>query len=344
MWARKTRYNIPELKSAEESEAYFESAIKWKGGQMSKSRIGSAMQAAGVKATKVDEIFEFAAELWEEISERSAGAGLKKSMLAGFEYRSENLKGLRKEVDTRLRSAFQDVFGNSEAEGADIGEEQKRFIFGRAVGMVVYRTWHDWSRKVRKRDQRRAGKKAPKGKQTAEGVQDQATRDRSITAMDGVEDNNLPAQGTTDGQDRDSSSLSSEAFRSSTSPAPGPTYCPHILEVYSQKDDTELLRIDVKHLLAEVNSEPDIDMDSEPDIQAAATPSFEKLETQLREHPLAGLSELSKKLFFLHKHSDDRNTPIFNQATFATAFEEWKCQDTEEGRPFRLCLVDVLDR
>ncbi|KAJ9608447.1 hypothetical protein H2200_007435 [Cladophialophora chaetospira] len=318
MTARKTIYRIPDLKpDSEEIETYFKNAQGWKGPEQSKNRIGSALLLSGLVKQQVEDIFEAGMAMWKEI-------GTGDNRMADLDYRCDDMLKLRAEIETALRDRFAEVF---EKRCRSLAEEE--FIQERVPGMVVYRTWHTWSRKERKPVfRRRDPTGAGADQQGAQNVDDEVSKDPKPTVEHvdlTVEDTVVTQEGGVDHGSPTASSTSSlfSNLLSTFSPPTQPTYTPPILEIYSSKDQDELLRLNMKYLTDESTT------------QSTFTPSFDKLESQMREHPL--VADWPDKLLFIHVDGKDKNTFVFNQATLDTAFKEWMWKESKL-RAFRLYI------
>ena len=318
---RKIRYNVPDLSSSPgDAETYFTKANKWTAGEHSFSRIGSALIASDVKIKQLEQIFRAAMAIWK----REGTVNNKIVVLHGAD---EVIQDLKAQVKDELVFMFPEVFGKRCR-----GEEEETFVSERAPLGIAYRAWHTWSRKERKRAARRGNQTdSTGGQQIGLGL---GSKSSSAAAMGTVSDASLGDTITVlrRGQGVNLNNQTPQVgynVLSGNQPSsmPRPVSAPRssIVEIYSAKDHDELLRLGLQHL-------------SNSDNQSTSTPSFAILESQLREHPL--LANWPHKLLFIHVYNKDRNAFVFNQATLDTAFNEWKCKESEAGA-FRLYVNDV---
>ena len=326
---------------------YFKVANGWNGPEQSKSRIGPALQAAGVTAKQVEKLFEVGTASWKQLS-LSANVDL----VMDLKYNTNEAAEFKVIVAMHLRRQFPEVF-----ERQSRGEEEEKFINDRAPAMITYRTWHYWSRNERKRIFRN-------------GAGDMGTGTMPIAINGGDTASTMIAgdvSNTTSFSDRErSAAINSTGYDNVTTGSPGTESFGHdsqdsasyykqvssatstassvdtvverplIIEIHSAEDRGELLRVDIKHILNDNKGRED------PVDESSSLPNFERLRALLRDHPL--VSTVSDDLLFIHVYAKDKNAFVFDQATLETAFEEWKWAWSGSRQvEFRLYVVSVIE-
>ena len=321
---RRTLYKVPILITHTEFEAYFTTANKWKGSELSKSRIGSALRVAGVTEDTIEHIFDAGATAWKTVG----GAD---ELTANLDFRCKTVEDLRQNVEDRLREEFHDVF-----EKDCDGEEQMCFHRERVVDMIVYRTWHDWSRKIRRQNEKLAGGNVRISRRKSDGI-DVFDGNGGSPGTESTDTDTLSVSGTPT-----KSNINTKAFTNACKKSPGNSASPAfdlddqwiLIEVNSLEDNDQLLRVYLK--CVSLNGE------NETDPNSALRPSFAKLEAEVRKHPFITVPET---LLFVHVYDTDQTAFVFSQATLETAFVEWKASaDFGATRTFQLCIGDVRER